>query len=365
MDSKTGTMDPIELLVTGILPEAKDTITITLERTDGKPLVYESGQFLTLLLPGQGHELRRSYSFSSASGIDSATTITVKRVINGEASRYLQDHLRVGDRLQSLPASGRFTLEAAPGHFFIAAGSGLVPVFSLLKTALSQEAGGSVILLTQFHDPGDILFRKELEALVQEHGERFRWFNLLSGEMPGTAAGPVTHRSGRLNNWLLEELLGELLFQKELASALKAEDEQHTQFYICGPQPFMRMAIFTLRLAGISPERIKKENFTVEFVPPPPLLTDKSPKLVRLRIGGRMEEYETAWPKTILQSALDRHIQLPYSCKGGRCSTCIAKCLSGEVVMSINEVLTEKDIRAGLVLTCVGYAKTDVLLEYE
>ena len=159
-----------------------------------------------------------------------------------------------------------------------------------------------------------------------------------------------SHRTARLNNWLLEDLLG--------------MDTGHALFYLCGPPAFMRMVLFTLRLMGVAETQIRKENFTVEYVPPPPLLSDPSPKRVVIHTAETQYAFEVAWPSTILQAALDHHIPLPYSCKGGRCSTCVARCLNGKVKMSINEVLTEQDIREGLVLTCVGYAETDVELKY-
>ena len=227
----------------------------------------------------------------------------------------------------------------------------MVPVFSLLKTALLKEQTGRITLLTQFHDEDSILFKKQLEELAARHAPRFRWVNILSGGHKG--------KIGRLNNWLLEELLGELLM-----SASAFDRQADLNFYLCGPQAFMRMAQFTLRLMGFHDSQIKKENFTVEYVPPPPLLTDTSPKHITIHAGNRSYRFEAAWPKTILQAGLDNHIPMPYSCKGGRCSTCVAKCLKGSVKMSINEVLTEKDLQEGLVLPCVGYAASDLELEY-
>lgn len=358
-------MNNIALKVKGILPEAKETITLLLERTDGAPLNYKAGQFLTLILPINGRELRRSYSFSSAPGLDPTASITIKRVINGEASRFLQDHLQVGDELQTLPPAGKFTLEdiRGPRLFFIAAGSGMVPVFSLLKTALSQDQAKQVTVLSQFRDEESILFKKSLEELETRYKPRFRWVNLLSGAVkktpgtPGDVSGG-SKRIGRLNNWLLEELLGELLLIESDG------DKQDPYFFLCGPPAFMRMAQFTLRLMGIAGTQIKKENFTVEYVPPPPLLTDTSPKKITLHTANRSYQFEAAWPTTILQAGLDNHIPMPYSCRGGRCSTCVAKCLKGEVKMSINEVLTDKDLLTGLVLPCVGYAATDLELEF-
>ncbi|MHA4811242.1 flavin reductase family protein [Flavitalea flava] len=342
-------MDLWRLKVTGISPEAKDTITIFLERADGIILAYQAGQFLTFLFCIHGRELRRSYSFSSSPGIDNRASITVKRVINGEVSRYLFDHLKIGDELTSLPSSGRFVLplEKEDGWlFFIAAGSGVVPVFSLVKKAVKEKLKSRVILFSQHHDEQSILFKRQLEYLEKDGGRRFSWVNRLS------------NREGRFTNWSLEESL------RGFFLLLSQAEQQDSLFYLCGPPAFMRMAQFTLRVMGIAIDRIKKENFTVEFVPLPPPLTDPAPKKIIILSGNKRYEYEAAWPATILQAGLKEHIPLPYSCRAGRCSACVARCLSGKVKMSINEVLTEKDLRQGLVLTCVGYAQTDVKLDF-
>lgn len=334
-------MDAWVLTVIKIRPEARDTVTIFLAAADGRPLDYRAGQFLTFLFSFQGRQVRRSYSFSSTPGIDAVASITVKRVVNGEVSRHLLDHLREGDQLLTLPPAGRFVLEGQAGQLvFIAAGSGVVPVFSLIREALHYGTG-RVILLSQQHDEDSVIFKQQLEELVMRYSDRFRWISWLSAE------------GLRLNNWSLEECLGKLV---------PGEASEKALFYICGPEAFMRMAAFTLKLLGCKDAQIKKEHFTVEYVPPPPLLTDTTPKKVTVRAGDKHYEFETAWPATILQAALDNHIPLPYSCKGGRCSSCVARCVQGSVKMSINEVLTEKDLKEGLVLTCVGYAETEVEL---
>ena len=350
-------MDTWTLRVIDIRAEAHNTKTIFVERIDG-PLSYQAGQFLTLLLQIHGREHRRSYSFSTAPGIDPVAAITIKRVPNGEVSRYLLDHLRVGDILHTLPPAGRFTLdEAADPLVFIAAGSGIVPVFSLLKTVLALQSHHKVILITQQHDPAASPFHAQLHALTTIYGkDRLRWVEWLSV------------RDGRLNNWLLEEWILTLLPPVVTVDPLSLMDHPSQaalpHFYLCGPPAFMRMAQFTLRLLGFPDEQIKKENFTVEYIPPPPLLTDTTPRQITIHQKDATFSFEAAWPDTILQAAERRHISLPYSCRGGRCSTCTAKCLSGKVKMSINEALAEKDLQEGLVLTCVGYAETDITLSF-
>jgi ring-1,2-phenylacetyl-CoA epoxidase subunit PaaE len=289
---------------------------------------------------------------------------------------------RVGGELTMLPPAGRFLLEEPwkPGMpddvrrplVFLAAGSGMVPIFSLLKKALAGETApgkadgrqaSGILLITQHRDESSILFKKALEGMVKKNGERFRWISLLSrpgGTMtPGDTCAP---RHGRLNNWLPEVLLREEWPIPEQKHDPRRYDLPSV--YLCGPPAFMRMAQFTLRLMGFPDTQGRKENFTVEYIPPAPLLTDTMPKMITVFRKDSIHRFEAAWPDTILRAAERHHLLLPYSCRGGRCSTCTAKCLSGKVKMSINEVLTEKDLQDGLVLPCVGYAETDLELEY-
>jgi len=339
-------MNVIQLRVVDCREEATDTVTIVMEPVDGGVLEYRAGQFLTFLFVLNGRELRRSYSFSSTPGIDRLPSVTVKRVVNGEVSRYLIDHLKVGDVVSCLAPSGKFLLEEGVErtHVFVAAGSGMTPVFSLIREALYRRPAENVVLITQNRDSRSVLFRSALEELVRLFPARFRWMSLLSGAMP----------VARLNNGLLTELLDSMEIWGR---------DKRPFFYLCGPPGFMRMTVFTLRLLGVPDREIRRENFVVEYVPPPPVLRDTSPREVVLHVAsGEVMRFATHWPSTVLQSALDNGIALPYSCKGGRCGTCAARCISGKVTMTINEVLSEKDLQEGLVLTCVGYAETDIEL---
>ncbi|HMH31742.1 MAG TPA: iron-sulfur cluster-binding domain-containing protein, partial [Puia sp.] len=290
---------------------------------------------------------RRSYSFSSAPGIDPEIAVTVQRIPNGHISRLLHDQLKPGDSLYSLPPSGRFTIDADPSRerqvFFIAAGSGITPVFCLIKKMLMEEPRTQLILVDQNRDESSIIFKDQLLEIQKKHPQTFQWINLLSRPLDNE------NISQRLTNFFLEELI-----------RTKVSEKRETLFYICGPPSFMRMAHFTLRLMGFSDDQVRRENFRVDYMPAPPMITDNSPKQIRLQYKGQTHQFEISYPTNILQGALNNHIQLPYSCRGGRCSTCVARCLSGQVILSINEVLTDKDLQEGLVLTCVGYAMTDL-----
>jgi ring-1,2-phenylacetyl-CoA epoxidase subunit PaaE len=321
------------LRVTGILPEATDMMTIFLERRSGEPILYKAGQFLTLLFSFRGHELRRSYSFSTTPGIDAVPAITVKRVPNGEISRHLLDRLHVGDTLTTLPPAGRFTLSyQEPGApVFIAAGSGVVPVFSLLKQAVGM--GMRPLLLTQQHDEVSSPFRTTLAGMGLD------WTEML------------TVRDGRLTK------------DKLVAWVTAAKLGSNPLFYLCASPEFMRMIQISLRTLGFPDEAIRREHFTVGHIPPAPPVFDATPKKIRVR-GTVDHEFVVTWPDSILTAAIRQGIPLPYSCRAGRCSSCVAHCVHGRVRMAHNEVLTDKDLAEGLVLTCVGFAETDVELDY-
>lgn len=334
-----------------VIPEARNTISYVLEQTSGQPLRYEAGQFLTFLFDYHGQEIRRSFSLGSTPGIDPQVFITVKKKENGAISRHILEHWSVGTEIPSLPPSGRFTIDTNAAFsrqvFFIAAGSGIIPIFALLKKFLHDEPHSRALLLYQNHDENNIVYNEALQQLQTQYSGRLTRVDLLSH--------PILHDlpHQRLNNGLLE-----IIVNKHLAPG-----PQPTLFYTCGPASFMRMVQFTLRVMDVEETYIRKENFTVETVPPPAFAIDPAPRKVQVHRGERYHEFEVVYPQTILQAALQHHIHLPYSCKGGRCSACTARCLSGTVKMNINEVLTEKDLQQGLVLTCVGYALTDLVLE--
>lgn len=339
------TDDLLPLRIMRIIVETADTNSYWLEPTNGQVVSYKAGQFLTLILPHNGHEVRRSYSLSSAPG--ERLCITIKRVQNGEISRYLHDTLRVGDIVNSLLPAGRFTLDSSPTGdvVLMGAGSGITPLFSLLKYLLQNEVAQRVTLLYSNTTEQSIIFYDALNQLHQQHPTRFRLLYLLSNP-PEDWNG----LRGRLNNVLLERLLPQLVADSDPAAL---------RFYICGPGAYMRMTQFTLVFSGFRPDQIRRENFVVEPIiatPPPTLAQDRT---VLLRFRGKEIDIQVPAYKSILQAALDEGIMLPYSCRGGRCSTCAAHCLSGQVHMTINDVLTDQDLADGWVLTCTGYPESD------
>ncbi len=336
----------IALTVAEIIPETSDTSTFVLIHADGQPLPYAPGQFLTFLLEINGHEIRRSYSMSSAPGVDAWPAVTVRRLVNGSVSRYWHDTVAVGTVLHALPPAGRFTLEASDGQprdvVLVGAGSGITPLFSMLKNLLTYELQSQVTLLYASRRERSIIFQEALEEWQKRFPDRLKLIHVLSQPTDNW-----TGIRGRINNYRLERLVGEnLRFAPERAV-----------FFLCGPFEMMRTADITLRFMGFTPHQIRKENFVIDPAPPPPVHSED--QVVQLNFKN--EEYQLEVPAytTLLQAGLTHGLPIPYSCRGGSCGTCAALCRAGQVRMSINQVLTTRDLAQGWILTCTAYPESD------
>ena len=198
-------MEHLQLRIKNIRKETSASKSYFIEEITGKKIEYKAGQFFTLLVNLNGKEVRRSYSISSAPGVDQDIFFTIKRIENGELSRYLFDHLKAGDIIASLPASGRFTLDTPESSLivFISAGSGITPVFSLIKHILYQFDETNVLLIYQNHDEKESIFREDLLLLQQKFEQRFTLKEVFSHPFDHNKA------SQRLNNNLLEKILVE------------------------------------------------------------------------------------------------------------------------------------------------------------
>lgn len=340
-------MEHLQLRIKNIRQETSSSKSYFLEEVSDKKIEYKAGQFFTLLVSLHNREVRRSYSISSAPGVDENIYFTIKRIENGELSRYLFDHLQVDNVITSLPPGGRFTIDEPESNLavFIAAGSGITPLFSLIKHILYQF-DTRILLIYQNHNEEESIFRQELLLLQKKFEERFTLKEIFSHPLDNNKP------SQRLNNNLLERIL------------LQNITDSSVRFYLCGPEAFMRMAQFTLKVMGYRHDTIRRENFFAT-APPPPFMTDTTPHNVIINYHNKKYHLQVAYPFNILEVALKHNIHLPFSCRGGRCSTCTSRCISGRVKMSINDVLTPTDLERGLILTCVSYPETDVELTFD
>lgn len=330
--------------------ETSSARSFILEPLDGWDLKHLPGQFITLLFKTKHGEKRRSYSFSSAPDTDSAHQITVKEVANGEFSRWMLAHVKPGDILYSSGVSGFFVLPENPeqsgNYCFLAAGSGITPCYSQIKTLL-HTTKAQLILIYSNNSAEQTIFYKELNELQERYKERFKIKYLFS------SSNDIY--SKRLSRWLLDQLVVDLL----------GTEAAHTHYYLCGPFEYMQMAEITLRMY-VDPNKIHKENFSNLprlILPEPP---DKKNHLVTIELGRNVYTLQVQFPKSILVSAKEKGIELPYSCEAGRCGSCIATCRSGSVWMAYNEILTDAEVKKGRVLVCQAYpVNGDAIITYE
>jgi ring-1,2-phenylacetyl-CoA epoxidase subunit PaaE len=343
--------ETIALRVRQIIVEKYNVKTFLFERIDGHVLHYRAGQFLTFLIESNGHITRRSYSMSSAPAVDTFPAITIKRVPNGAVSRFWLDHVKVGDVFQSLEPSGRFILDDSnplPRDIvLIGAGSGITPIFSILKQALVEEQQSRITLIYANRNERHALFVDQLTEWQKRYSDRLKIIHIHSQPNDDWEG-----MRGRINNTRLEQLVPQSL-NYSVADA---------KFFICGPYELMRSVEITLHYMGFGASQIRKENFVIDKLPPPPPVSN--PHTINLSFRGI--EYRLLVPAhtTVLDAALQNGIKLPYSCKGGRCATCAGICTAGSLHMSFNEVLTDRDLEEGWVLTCASYVnEEDVRIE--
>jgi len=336
----------LRLKVEAIQWELPDTATFFFSELSGKKIRYKAGQFITLVFNHHDEEIRRCYSLSSSPD-EPLLSITVKRIPNGEISRFLLTKVKQGDILHAVEPTGRFILtgfEAKKDLLFFTAGSGIVPVYSQLKYVLNQPGGSKLTLIYSNRDEKSVIFKQQLDRLASEHTGRLRIVHLLSNE------------GKRLNNLAVEQLVRRSM----------QYDQAKAEFYLCGPFTYMRMIRLTLLYMGFENGQVRKENFVLQTVPVTAGLINFPPRKMRIHFKGELYDLVAGENQSILQAALQNNIQLPYSCRVGECSTCAAMCKKGRVAMIKNDVLTDADIAAGWILTCTGHALTDdVVIAYQ
>ena len=334
------------LTIEKIREEAKDFKTFFF--FNGHGLQYQSGQFITLIDHIGLQEIRRSYSIISSPELREPLAIGVKRMANGFFSRNLIDKAKPGDQLVTSGVTGLFRLpdnmHAYNRFFFFAAGSGITPIYSLLKTLLVAYPHKKVVLTYSSPSATAAPYYEELRKLEHQHPQQLRIYFAFSSN--------ANLRRARLNREFLLELL-------------RDNQANYTEsfFFTCGPESYMRLVIFTLLEEGFPQEHIKKEDFNSGNKKLSPRLPPhKGNHHIQIKLGDQYFEFTVQYPETILQAAKRMKINLPYSCETGKCGACTAKCSSGKIWLSNNEVLTEEDLQKGLVLTCTGYPQSDDLI---
>ncbi len=316
---------------------------------------FKPGQYLTLRAMADGTEIRRCYSICS--GLDDGELrVAVKRVPGGVFSA-LADRLRIGDTIDVMPPAGRFTTPlratAARNYVAIAAGSGITPVLSLIKSVLAREPKSRFFLLYGNRTSRDIIFAEALAGLKDRHLDRLSVTHVLSRE-----AQDIPALAGRLDPDHIRRLLPALV---PVAAIDRA--------FLCGPEAMMDAAMATLAAMGLPPDRILREYFLAGeggHAAPPVEAVPSPATIAAIVLDGRRHEVPVPENTSIIDAAIAAGLDLPYSCRGGMCCTCRARLVDGKAEMAVNYSLQQWEIDAGFILTCQARPLTARLtLDYD
>ncbi|MEQ8881094.1 MAG: ferredoxin--NADP reductase [Cyclobacteriaceae bacterium] len=330
-----------------VIRETPDAISLVLERN---PMIeqYQPGQFLNFFVDVDGQEVVRQYSFSSSALLNETPKVTIKSVNGGLVSNHLIDTLNPGDSIVVSAPGGRFTTSFGEHRqvLLLAGGSGITPLFSLLKSILVAEPKSQVTLLYASKTYESIIFREELDALHQKY-DRFHLKYFLSSQ------DEVVYTSS--------DLFYRRVREADFQEYLNAFDRYTPEVFLCGPESFMSFSAETLNKLGVVPERIKTEVFSgYEKIGSDHNQPNQSHVQIK-NIDGSTVSFLADQNKPVLQSALEAGIRLPHSCKEAMCGTCRIKLRSGKINMKANYALQDEEVDSGYVLLCSGFPESDIL----
>ncbi|QPC44191.1 phenylacetate-CoA oxygenase/reductase subunit PaaK [Kaustia mangrovi] len=322
---------------------------------------FTPGQYLTLRATIAGEDVRRTYSICS--GLDDGEIrVAVKRVEGGRFSGFVNEALKPGMTLDVMAPEGRFTCPATEraGHDYVAfaAGSGVTPVLSIVKTVLAREPDSRFTFFYGNRDTASIIFREALEDLKDRYLDRFTLIHVLSRE-----GQDVDILHGRLSEEKVRAFAQAGLFDPATAD----------RFFLCGPGDMIDTVETALAGLGVEARRIAVERFTPAGDAAPAAPSERAQEAARegieveVVLDGATRRFELGEEDASIVDAGHRAgIEIPYSCKGGMCCTCRCKLVEGEVEMAANYALEPWELEAGFVLGCQSRPLTKkVVLDFD
>ena len=310
------------------------------------------GQYLTLKIFLNGEEVRRSYSVCS-SVFENELRVAVKRVKDGKGSNYINDNLKVGNEIEVMTPMGNFYSPMSPSHkkkyVLFAGGSGITPIFSILKTVLQSEPNSTLILFYGNLDEAATIFKKQLDELSQKNSLRFKLhyiFDKPASQIEELYKGIITKEKAKA------------LFEKHVSSS------SDNEYFICGPKPMMDNVREMLEEKKTDKARIHIEYFTSSVNAPGKIISPSEKITAQVTVSqyGIETTYQLSSDgKSILDSAIEHGVDAPFACKGAVCATCRGKILEGKVHMNKNFALTDSEVAEGYILTCQSHPVTPVV----
>lgn len=351
-----------KLLIKEVRRETPDCVSVLFDMPEAmrESFRFREGQSLTMRTMIDGEEVRRTYSICSAP-MENEWRVAIKKVEGGLFSSLANEHLRAGDTLEVMQPVGKFhvPLNATnkKNYLAFAAGSGITPVISIIKTVLHAEPQSRFTLVYGNRNRASIIFFEELEAIKNRYLDRFNFINILSRERTDTGI-----HFGRIDKEKLIDLERLIDYSK-----------MH-EVFICGPEEMIFTVKGFLEGKGLEARSIHFELFTT----PGQKTTvrksteekdDAGPRSkITVKLDGRTFSFDLSMTGnvSILDAALGQGADLPYACKGGVCCTCKAKLLEGEVAMDVHWGLEQEEIEEGFILTCQSHPVTEkVVVDFD
>jgi len=349
------------LSVASVERETRDAIAITFAVPDAlrEQFRYAQGQHLTVRAKIGGADVRRSYSICSAVQ-DDALRIAVKKSPGGVFSTWANEALKAGDVIEVMPPLGHFNVpldaSAARHYLGFAAGSGITPLLSIIKTTLAAEPRSRVTLVYGNRASGSVMFKEELAALKDSYLDRLNLVHVLSRE-----AQDIELLHGRIDRAKADAILTHWVPIADIDTA-----------FVCGPEGMMEAVVAALAARGFPESKIKVERFAASIpkhthVVPATPAPGHAECEATVTLDGTTRTYTLEKGKeNLLDAGLRNGIELPYSCKGGVCSTCRCRLVEGEVDMDVNFALEDYEVARGFILACQSYPVTDkVVIDFD
>src|SRR5690554_30293 len=338
------------LVISEVKKETPNSVSISFKIPENlkETFAFKAGQYITIKHLNGDKEIRRAYSICS-SPKSGQLRVGVKRVEKGAFSQYANEKLKAGDTLEVMPPTGKFLLEPnLKNYVAFAAGSGITPVLSLIKSTLEEMPQSTFLLVYGNQTKEETMFYNEIMELQKQFPNRFSVEFVFSRKLEDHA------KFGRIDRSVVN------FFLKN-----KYAKTSYESFYLCGPEEMVDEVSSTLKYNGINSKQIHHELFSTAEKG---LLIEKHDgnTSITVILDDEEETFEMPQTKSILEAALDEGLDAPYSCQGGICSTCIARLKEGKAEMRKNQILTESEIADGLILTCQAHPTTPkVVVDYD
>lgn len=349
------------LTVKSVYPETSQAVRVELEVPEALREAYRfvQGQHVNLEMVVDGESLRRSYSLCNGVDQPFPLQLVIKHQAGGRVSGYCNRDLRSGMQLRVMTPTGHFNTPLDPAarrrYVAFAAGSGITPVLSILRSTLAREPQASFTLFYGNRDAASVLCRDALHELKDLYTGRFRLFHILSQE-----PGEIELYNGRIDAAKCRALC-------EAFCDAPAIDH----WFICGPASMIDEVSGSLRQLGVQRSRLHYERFASAGAPQRALrpgqgVDSGSGCTVKVIMDGKEREFGLVSGQSVLEAGLAQGLELPYSCTGGVCSTCRARLVEGKVDMRLNYALEPWEVEAGFVLACQSYPLSEhLVLDYD